>query len=66
VSTDDGEEWMENSRAPALDHSGRLLVFGSRHPVDPQDSDYDEDLFIMKSSGVQGFRGSEVQRFGER
>ena len=65
VSTDDGEEWMENSRAPSLDHSGRLLVFGSRHPVDAQDSDYDEDLFVMKSSGVQGFSSSgvRVQRF---
>jgi Tol biopolymer transport system component len=65
VSTDDGEEWMANSRAPSLDHSGRLLVFGSRHPVDAQDSHYDEDLFVMKSSGVQQFRGSgsEVRRF---
>ena len=72
VSSDDGEEWMENSRAPSLDHSGRLLVFGSRHPVDAQDSDNDEDLFVVKGSGVRGsavqgfgFRRSKVQRFGE-
>ena len=46
ASTDEDEEWMENSRAPSLDGSGRVLLFGSRHPVDAGDTDYDEDLFI--------------------
>ena len=30
----DEEEWMENSRAPSLDDTGRVLAFGSRHPID--------------------------------
>jgi hypothetical protein len=46
ASTDDGEEWMENSSAPSLDGSGRVLLFGSQHPVHAGDTDYDEDLFI--------------------
>jgi Tol biopolymer transport system component len=46
ISTDDGEEWMENSRAPSLDRSGRVVVFTSRHPIGPYDRDLDEDLFV--------------------
>ena len=53
ASTDDGEEWMENSRAPSLDGSGRVLLFGSRHPVDAGDTDYDEDLFIRLVTEVR-------------
>ena len=53
ASTDDGEEWMENSRAPSLDGSGRVLVFGSWHPVHAEDTDYDEDLFIRLVTEVR-------------
>lgn len=53
ASTDDGEEWMENSRAPSLDGSGRVLLFGSRHPVDAGDTDHDEDLFIRLVTEVK-------------
>ena len=48
VSTDIGEEWMENSRAPALDASGQVIAFGSRHPIDARDEAYDEDLYVYK------------------
>jgi Tol biopolymer transport system component len=46
VSLDEGEEWMEESRAPSMDGTGRIVVFGSRHPVGPRDLSLDEDLFI--------------------
>jgi Tol biopolymer transport system component len=46
ISTDGGEEWMENSRAPALDGSGRMVSFSSRHPIGRDDRDLDEDLFV--------------------
>lgn len=48
VSTDIGEEWMENSRAPSLDDSGHVLAFGSRHPVNGRDEGRDEDLYIYR------------------
>jgi len=50
VSSDDGEEWMEASRAPSIDASGRIVVFSSRHPVAPHDWKHDEDLFIHHRS----------------
>ena len=37
VSTDIGEEWMENSRAPSLDDTGHVVAFGSRHPINGGD-----------------------------
>jgi len=46
VSTDIGDEWMENSRAPSLDDSGHVLAFGSRHPINARDEGRDEDLYI--------------------
>jgi Tol biopolymer transport system component len=50
VSSDVGEEWMEESRAPAMDGSGRIVVFSSRHPVGPDDLRHDEDLFVHRRS----------------
>jgi Tol biopolymer transport system component len=41
-----GVEWMAPSRGPSLDHSGRVLTFSSRHPIDDADVDHDDDLFI--------------------
>jgi Tol biopolymer transport system component len=48
ASADNGEEWMENSRAPSLDNSGRVLAFGSRHPINERDEDHDEDLYVYR------------------
>ena len=47
VSTDIGEEWMENSRAPSLDDAGQVLAFGSRHPINGRDEARDEDLYVL-------------------
>jgi Tol biopolymer transport system component len=47
VSHDD-EEWMENSRAPSLDDTGRVVAFGSRHPVNGRDEAHDEDLYVYR------------------
>jgi Tol biopolymer transport system component len=48
ASAGDGEEWMENSRAPSLDNSGRVLAFGSRHPINERDEGHDEDLYVYR------------------
>jgi Tol biopolymer transport system component len=48
VSTDIGEEWMENSRAPSLDDAGQVLAFGSRHPIRGRDEANDEDLYVYR------------------
>jgi Tol biopolymer transport system component len=50
VSSDDREEWMEESRAPSMDGVSRIVVFSSRHPVGPGDLKHDEDLFIHRRS----------------
>ena len=47
ASRDASSGWMEYSRAPSLDASGRVLVFATRHPVDSADDDYDEDLVVQ-------------------
>jgi hypothetical protein len=39
---------MENSRAPSLDAAGRVLTFGSRHPIDGSDKGPDDDLYIYR------------------
>lgn len=46
ASADGRGEWMAPSGKPALDHSGRVLVFTSRQPLDDEDLQNDEDLFI--------------------
>jgi Tol biopolymer transport system component len=46
VSGDPKEGWIEPSSGPAIDASGQVLAFSSRHPIDAQDSDGDLDLFI--------------------
>jgi Tol biopolymer transport system component len=46
ASRDEAGVWMEPSRRPALDYSGRVLVFSSRHPIDDEDVDNDDDLYI--------------------
>jgi Tol biopolymer transport system component len=46
ASSDGRQEWVEGSRGPSLDETGRLLSFTSRHPSSPRDDADDEDLFI--------------------
>jgi Tol biopolymer transport system component len=46
VSADAAEEWMESSRGPSIDQTGRVLAFSSRHPRNIHDEQHDEDLYI--------------------
>ena len=50
ASRDEREEWMEVSRGPSLDETGRLLAFASLHPGSAQDEGNDEDLFLVDLS----------------
>ena len=52
-SRDDSGGWMEASRGPALDASGRVLAFSSRHPIDAADQGEDFDLFVKIAPGEQ-------------
>ena len=52
-SRDDAGGWMEASRGPALDASGRVLAFSSRHPIDAADQGEDFDLFVKIAPGEQ-------------
>jgi Tol biopolymer transport system component len=45
-ASEDREEWMESSRAPSLDGTGRVLGFGSRHPIDGRAESLDENLYL--------------------
>ncbi len=47
-------EWMVSSRRPALDHTGRVLLFASRHPTGMDDVGYDDDLFVRRWAGKHG------------
>jgi Tol biopolymer transport system component len=38
--------WMEESGAPAIDGTGRVIAFASRHPIDVGDIAHDFDLFV--------------------
>jgi Tol biopolymer transport system component len=46
VSEDDLGGWMESSAGPAVDGSGTVVAFSSRHPVDAADRGDDFDLFV--------------------
>jgi Tol biopolymer transport system component len=46
ASRDAAGDWLEYSRAPALDAAGHLVIFATRHPTDDGDEGYDEDLLI--------------------
>ena len=48
VSTDIDQAWMENSRAPSLDDAGRVLAFGSRHPINERDEGHDDDVYVHR------------------
>lgn len=38
--------WFDRSDGPALDATGRIVAFSSRHPIDEKDLHHDDDLFI--------------------
>ena len=46
ASEDELGGWMEWSTGPAIDRSGRVLAFSSRHPMDASDQRDDLDLFV--------------------
>jgi Tol biopolymer transport system component len=46
VSLDRQGTWMEESGGPALDASGAVVAFTSRHPISPRDALNDFDLFV--------------------
>ena len=46
VSTDRDGPWMEESGAPAIDASGAVVAFTSRHPISAGDVLNDFDLFV--------------------
>jgi Tol biopolymer transport system component len=46
VTQDETGEWLEASRGPALDGTGRVLAFSSRHAIDSEDVLEDFDLFV--------------------
>ena len=47
LSTDPGSEWMEASGGPAIDASGGVVAFSSRHPMNASDKRNDFDLFVL-------------------
>jgi Tol biopolymer transport system component len=48
MSADGVDEWMENSRGPSIDSAGRVVAFGSRHPIGASDAAHDEDLYVVR------------------
>jgi Tol biopolymer transport system component len=42
------ELWWTSSVGPALDATGRVVVFSSRHPTGPEDDRADFDLFVLR------------------
>jgi len=49
ASRDEPEEWMAPSHGPSLDHAGRVLAYSSRHPINQDDVEDDDDLYIWSS-----------------
>ena len=50
ISTDQATCWIEASGGPALDGSGSVLAFSSKHPTGPQDAGDDYDLYVASLS----------------
>jgi Tol biopolymer transport system component len=51
LSSDPDSEWMEPSGSAALDASGRIIAFSSRHPIAADDTHNDFDLFVATRCG---------------
>lgn len=41
-----GEQWWERSVGPAVDATGRVIAFSTRHAISDADSDVDYDLRV--------------------
>ena len=48
----DAGPWWEVSAGPALDATGRLIAFSSRHPIDASDVRHDFDLFVEETADL--------------
>jgi Tol biopolymer transport system component len=48
LSSDPSATWMETSVGPAMDATGAVVAFSSRHPIDLSDKANDFDLFIRQ------------------
>jgi Tol biopolymer transport system component len=48
LSTDPLAGWIEESNGPAIDATGSVVVFSSRHPINANDNAHDFDLFIRQ------------------
>lgn len=46
------QSWMEPSISPAVDDTGNVVAFSSRHPMDSHDDSNDFDLFVWCRSSV--------------
>ena len=46
------QSWMEPSISPAIDDTGGVVAFSSRHPMDSRDDGNDFDLFVWCRSSV--------------
>jgi Tol biopolymer transport system component len=52
LSSDPHSGWMEPSGSPAVDASGRVVVFTSRHPIARDDIGNDFDVFVASRCGT--------------
>ena len=57
LSTDPRGEWMEASGGPAVDASGGVVAFSSRHPMNASDRQNDFDLFVLDSGSPVYYPG---------
>jgi Tol biopolymer transport system component len=54
ISLDRQGTWMEESGAPAIDATGAVVAFTSRHPISAHDTSNDFDLFVRSTSSDRG------------
>jgi len=54
ISLDRQGTWLEESGAPAIDATGAVVAFTSRHPISPHDILNDFDLFVRSTSPERG------------
>jgi Tol biopolymer transport system component len=54
ISLDRQGTWMEESGAPAIDATGAVVAFTSRHPISAHDTSNDFDLFVRSASSDRG------------
>jgi Tol biopolymer transport system component len=61
VSLDRQARWLEESGAPAIDASGRVVAFTSRHPISSGDVLNDFDLFVRSGESLVAGRAAARQ-----